>query len=299
MVASRAIKTGELILSEMPTFVIRGTLEEPDLKEGIIHKAAWDLLDPQRREVLLSLSNSFAPEDQAHVPGIHSTNWYHSSITERVDPEHGLDIHSLYETLSRANHSCSPNTQYTFHWDIFSGQFHALRDIEAGEEISIQYWALLVDWETRQKDLVDHFRFQCTCAPCSFTGEAREQSNRRRDYLCGLSDPPLEYGFTAVDLEELSQALNGKTEPSVAGDGVTREEMLEKIRQGIAYAEEEELFAHIPRMQLWSAALLMQLGKNDEAKEWARKGRDGIARVEGHDSYNTKYWANALRDILA
>ena len=298
MVASRAIKAGELVISEMPTFVIRGTLEEPDLKQGIIHSAAWDLLAPERREALLSLANSFAPEDQAHVPGTHSTNWYHSSITERVEPDHALDVHSLYETLSRANHTCSPNVQYSFHWDIFSGQFHALRDIEAGEEISIQYWALLVDWEERQKDLVDHFRFSCTCGPCSLTGEARAQSDKRRTFLSDLADPPFEYGFSAAVLEDLRRALNGDTVPSISGEGTSPEETLAKVKQGLQYAEEENILAHIPRMQLWSAALLVQLGRKEEAKEWALKGRDGIIRVEGDDSYNAKYFAKVVRDAF-
>ncbi|KAF2177953.1 hypothetical protein K469DRAFT_601350, partial [Zopfia rhizophila CBS 207.26] len=44
---------------------------------------------------------------------------------------------------------------------------HAVRDIEAGQEITILYLASTLGYEERQRFLREKFKFECECKLCS------------------------------------------------------------------------------------------------------------------------------------
>ncbi|KAJ6631446.1 hypothetical protein B0H10DRAFT_1658749, partial [Mycena sp. CBHHK59/15] len=68
-----------------------------------------------------------------------------------------------FPRLSRANHDCAPNAHYFFCRESFTGRFHALRRIGAGEEITVAYTDLAAPRAQRQADLLAKYRFVCSC----------------------------------------------------------------------------------------------------------------------------------------
>lgn len=70
----------------------------------------------------------------------------------------------LYPSVSLLNHSCDPNCCI-----VFSGPhllLHAVRDIKAGEELTICYLDMLMTSEGRRKQLREQYCFECDCFRC-------------------------------------------------------------------------------------------------------------------------------------
>lgn len=140
--------------------------------DGLLDMAV-DRLRPERKAALLGLKNSKPMHGgmtaveavvrtnfmQIDLPG---TKWPHGGVTE-VRPlvlrEHDhLRAHDVVQTISRANHSCVPNCEFTFNHLMFAYQLTALRPIKAGEEITVSYCGVMPLAE-RQEEL---FR-KCAC----------------------------------------------------------------------------------------------------------------------------------------
>ena len=57
-----------------------------------------------------------------------------------------------------------------------------MKIIEKGEEITINYQELRYESRMeRQKELLEHFAFQCKCSECSLEGKALEENERLRE----------------------------------------------------------------------------------------------------------------------
>ncbi|XP_059761303.1 histone-lysine N-methyltransferase SMYD3 isoform X1 [Balaenoptera ricei] len=70
----------------------------------------------------------------------------------------------LYPSMSLLNHSCDPNCSIVFNGPHLL--LRAVRDIEAGEELTICYLDMLMTSEERQKQLRDQYCFDCDCFRC-------------------------------------------------------------------------------------------------------------------------------------
>jgi len=64
------------------------------------------------------------------------------------------------------NHSCLPNAGVV--QNSFRSEVRALKDIEAGEEILINYIDPLATSEERRSDIKERYGFECGCLACSF-----------------------------------------------------------------------------------------------------------------------------------
>lgn len=83
----------------------------------------------------------------------------------------GVWIHSSY-----MNHSCLPNSVRSFIGDMLF--LRAARDIEQDEEITTQYLAPELEYETRQQKFETTWGFRCNCTLCTFdqsVGQAKEK----------------------------------------------------------------------------------------------------------------------------
>ena len=72
---------------------------------------------------------------------------------------------ALFALTCCANHSCVPNVQLQYNEDS-TGVLVALRDLEAHEELCINYVGLDQPTELRQADL-RHYGFTCSCERCT------------------------------------------------------------------------------------------------------------------------------------
>lgn len=83
-------------------------------------------------------------------------------------PHPELSTHrALFFMLSRCNHSCSPNAQWSWDASTLTLTVTALRPIATGEEITISYIPLYSDPTLRQQILKDAYGFDCVCDECT------------------------------------------------------------------------------------------------------------------------------------
>ncbi|PMD28840.1 SET domain-containing protein [Hyaloscypha variabilis F] len=65
---------------------------------------------------------------------------------------------------SMINHSCQPNSWWTFNGSEF--QLRAVRDIPTGEELSISYIGITASYRSRQENIIKDWGFECSCLLC-------------------------------------------------------------------------------------------------------------------------------------
>lgn len=82
--------------------------------------------------------------------------------------------YSLFQTFARINHSCTPNAHA--HYRAGGRELvYAIRDIQAGDEITIGYFDITMPLPDRQAR-AKSWGFQCSCPACSSgLGEAYEE----------------------------------------------------------------------------------------------------------------------------
>ncbi|KAL1660765.1 hypothetical protein GGF50DRAFT_106030 [Schizophyllum commune] len=204
--ATRDIGPGELIIAERPLLMI--PLGVPTAKNIPAHftmkqmiqasLAEWEkalemLVErmlPERREAFMKLANSHTTDGSGPILGRIRTNGIAASglhYQGKRGPEGRFS--ATCELISRVNHSCSPNARYTFNKPTFTSRLRAVRDIKAGEEITITYSRLDVPSAERQKDLAP-YGFVCTCDACRGGAE----SDARRVKIPSEISPALKRG---------------------------------------------------------------------------------------------------------
>ena len=154
VIATMPISAGTKILEEPPLATGRTDLRQPSyVRDHVAH------LPDEERQTLGSLYNAFSEEDDI---GLFRTNSY------------GLGCNSswegTFETLSRVNHSCRPNSERCWDSDRQVGTLYSLRDIQVGEELTVSYIDVAeMTRDERQSDLKRRWRFDCICECCSVT----------------------------------------------------------------------------------------------------------------------------------
>jgi hypothetical protein len=77
---------------------------------------------------------------------------------------------AVFRQISRINHSCVPNAQGNFHDTLGSLNVHATRDIQVGEELTLNYLQEEgAARESRQSRLLSGYGFTCDCPACDLT----------------------------------------------------------------------------------------------------------------------------------
>ena len=166
LIATRAIKPGELILSEPPLFTT-ASLSNPATFEkdlGAIVKG----LSKEGQRAFLSLHNN--------NPGANPFSNIVRSNGYPLGPN--SEVGAIFPLVARLNHACRPNAQHA--WNEARGieVVHAVRDIQEGEELTLSYLAGGPSTE-RQGRLKEYFGFDCTCEACSLPAEELEASDAR------------------------------------------------------------------------------------------------------------------------
>jgi hypothetical protein len=166
LIATRAIRPGELILSEPPLFTT-ASLSNPATFEkdlGAIVKG----LSKDGQRAFLSLHNN--------NPGANPFSNIVRSNGYPLGPN--SEVGAIFPLVARLNHSCRPNAQHA--WNEAKGieVVHAVRDIQEGEELTLSYLAGGASTE-RQSRLKEYFGFDCTCEACSLPAAELKASDTR------------------------------------------------------------------------------------------------------------------------
>ncbi|KAL8685723.1 MAG: hypothetical protein Q9218_007583, partial [Villophora microphyllina] len=172
-------------------------------------------------------------------------------------PNNGIAIGIEF---ARLNHSCTPNITHQWNRNIGCITVHAIRDIEAGEELLASSIPLLEKRDVRRERTME-LGFTCTCATCENPTKASEY---RRKWL------------SVID-----QTLNG------GGKVQTDEDALSLCIEAVKLMEEEGLtdmaLTNFYRRAGQTAAAL---GRWTGAFVWARKMMDTRACCgEDHPIY--------------
>ncbi|KAJ2557480.1 mitochondrial import receptor subunit tom20 [Coemansia sp. RSA 1933] len=90
----------------------------------------------------------------------------HVSDTTRDDHSASPVGISLYLISSHVTHSCDPNVQIVFPENTTKAALKALKPIAKGDELCVSFVDTALDVQTRQKLLMNSYRFTCECDKC-------------------------------------------------------------------------------------------------------------------------------------
>lgn len=86
---------------------------------------------------------------------------------------------SVFLLGSRINHSCLPNIHFAYNSMLKEETFHAIRDIMAGEELTIMYINGTNRTRDQRKAELDKWGFTCSCPVCEDTLQGKEREEKR------------------------------------------------------------------------------------------------------------------------
>lgn len=99
----------------------------------------------------------------------------------------GSSTGGIYPTICLINHSCLPNSHNNWNDDHKTETIHAIKPIQAGEEITIDY-SHGDPSHIRQQHLRQSFGFDCQCTVCSLPQRELKASDTRRLQTQRLDD---------------------------------------------------------------------------------------------------------------
>lgn len=233
VIASRALREGELVISERPLLTYRGG--DAEWVEEL--QRQYVALPSQGQDAIMALQDSFAVSGVNSVPGIVRTNCFMRGM--------GSSDGVLCPTASRFNHSCASNCEQSWDEDLCEMQVYASTDISVGEELTIFYIDIRAATAERAVRFRD-FGFVCGCPVCS-AGSATSDGRRQR-----LQELVLQTG--AVAREDPARAL-------------------EMVSEATALYDKEGIHVNSFRKGAcqFAAGLSQRLGNKAQARQWSSK----------------------------
>lgn len=182
----------------------------------------------------------------------------------------------VFPLHARLNHSCTPNAYFSFEEEEDEEEedglvqvVHAIRDIEAGEEVCTCYVDVLATREQRQAILSGQFNFSCSCAACSLEGEVAKLADMKRSRL-----RQLQTAIRAVEIEEVEDV----------------EDLVAMVEE-FATLLDGELGGHVPLKGATyydACRLAMAAGQEDLSEELARLAWECSVVTEGAEAPHSK-----------
>ncbi|KAL1893548.1 hypothetical protein Sste5346_006378 [Sporothrix stenoceras] len=174
LVASTTIRRGDRLMVHDPTLLVNWGMHveaAPDDREAL-YQDALDRLPAAAR-------GRFSSQTAIGGHSIHAnieTNCFRLFLDGGRDDSTGHL--GCYPSAARLNHDCRPNLHYHIHGATQT--VVAVRDIAAGEELSISYVDLLLPRTERQERLND-WGFECSCSLCRNETASAEADKRIED----------------------------------------------------------------------------------------------------------------------
>lgn len=94
----------------------------------------------------------------------------------------------IFLEACRINHDCENNAIHYWNDKIKRHTVHAIRDIDAGEEITLSYLLFLMNREIRQRELRESFGFTCFCRLCWLPHKQRREHDQKLEQIICLGD---------------------------------------------------------------------------------------------------------------
>ena len=216
LVATAELPAGTIIIQESPLIIVE--------KDGVAEikqlVAKFRSLTFEQKNQVLSLHD---PGPNSNVGMILKVSLLTFDETEekavRIFMSNGMDYIQagdlnrvgLYNTMSRVNHSCTPNVVWTWiQEDTNVTQMRVCRKIKEGEEILADYCLHIYSFpskDERQK-MLKNWNFTCNCEVCSLTGDKLIENEKARKRLRELHE--VLYANEPVDNEQALKAVKEK-----------------------------------------------------------------------------------------
>ena len=171
LVASQHIRRGDLIMANTASLMIdyRSFEELATAEYRTLQAAAIEHLPKPHKEAVMQLSTHVDAKDLTAmeiIDRVTSTNGFDiEPHVEDEEQEHGF--FALFPEISRMNHDCRPNADYYFDYDTMTQYIHAVRDISAGEELTLSYINPVMSRRDRIRRLKQTWGFDCACRLCT------------------------------------------------------------------------------------------------------------------------------------
>ncbi|KUL87177.1 hypothetical protein ZTR_05621 [Talaromyces verruculosus] len=190
--ATRHIKEGDLILKEKATFIISKPAGE-NVTENDVGRA-WSSIRQSEREMVVQCLRNNGSQHFVHLMEM----WLQDNFTLTSQDSAlvaegyyrpGVQIREgLFPLQGRFNHSCLPNARipWTKSTEDSISNF-AMRDIAAGEEITICYDGHFQFYTRKERHEI--LGFACDCRACDLSDDNKlfqQHSDMRRTILRGL-----------------------------------------------------------------------------------------------------------------
>ncbi|KAI0785784.1 hypothetical protein C8Q75DRAFT_309360 [Abortiporus biennis] len=159
LVALQDLEAGDLIIAERPLTVSAQAIKAPPVDSSrinpkyndimkqyqdeyhILFQNLADRMEPRQKAEFMGLVNSHEHDGSGPIFGRIRTNSF--GVTFKGDSSNELAnlCNVVGNIISRANHSCCPNSMFSFDEPSFSIELRAVRKIKKGEEITVAYHA--------------------------------------------------------------------------------------------------------------------------------------------------------------
>ncbi|KAF1846674.1 SET domain-containing protein [Cucurbitaria berberidis CBS 394.84] len=176
LITRHSIQRGDTILLDSPRIIASAQFPShvSPSQGASLFSTILDQLPGTDRDLLLSLDKSISGTD---IENVMKTNAF---ACQPDDGEVGDGYMCLFPSVSRINHACRPNAHARFIPKSLLMEIKAVRDIEAGEEISISYGRIDLKHAERQRLYKEGWNFTCTCNSCTSTAYEIAGSDQRR-----------------------------------------------------------------------------------------------------------------------
>ncbi|KAI0878083.1 hypothetical protein GGS24DRAFT_487408 [Hypoxylon argillaceum] len=255
LVARCNIGSGTRILCEAP-FLVFPSISPEELHKNVA--ARLTTLSKEKQRQFLSLHNNF--RGRYAFAGILRTN--------ALPCGPGSSTGGIYLEICRINHSCLPNCHNSWNTETQHETIHAIRDILAGEEITISY-EQGDPTPARHEHLRTNFGFNCQCELCSLPHEELQASDRRRRQIQRLD-------------EQIGNGLTMMTEPLVSLQAC------QALLKTLIDEYHSRDMALIPRLYYDAFQVAITHGDESRAKVFAERAYKARVACEGEDSPETK-----------
>ncbi|KAF2158465.1 hypothetical protein M409DRAFT_71630 [Zasmidium cellare ATCC 36951] len=173
--ATQPIPASTLILSEAPIVTIP-KFSHQERYSTLVLPQLQNLSAVQKRN-FFELNSNF--QDMRPIESITKTN--------AIPLGSAASMGGVFLKCSRFNHSCTANAAYHWNEDVEEEKVYSVRDIDDGEEITVNYlsdevWAL--PGRERRRQIQEAYGFDCVCSRC-MNGQAfgEGESDVRRTRL--------------------------------------------------------------------------------------------------------------------
>ncbi|WWD20098.1 hypothetical protein CI109_104572 [Kwoniella shandongensis] len=203
--ANRDIKRGELIIKEEPFF----TLPIGDIDEDITSDHILPLL-PLSQDCQ-GLFHSFTGRTDRHADNDHYVNIIETNSIPLISKD--SQALGLFRHICRVNHSCTPNSGWSWVEDEGNLHLYAYTNIDCGEEITASYLpqkGITLSYAQRQRHLLNGHGFVCLCDACATSAIQIVEADTSLALFEYLQDEWMEtdLGEYAADIHDALRKLN-------------------------------------------------------------------------------------------